>query len=205
METSRKKSEEKLEDIFSFLKLLHQFRAVERRIYTSKERVRRENDVEHSYELAMMAWYIIDLKELTLDVNKVLQLALLHDFVEVYAGDTFVYDKDQKALDSKEEREREALEKLEKEWPEQSSFWAIVKEYERKESPETIFVYVLDKLLPFLHVTMNEGVEWREGDISLDLIKKTKEAQMSLSKDIEPYYRQFIILLEENQEKYFGN
>lgn len=197
-----------MEKLLSFLKILHQFRDVERRIYINEKAERRENDAEHSYELAVTAWYIIQSQHLKLDINKVLRIALIHDFVEVYAGDTFVYEKDPAILNSKKEREDKALLRLKKEFPEAKEFWATIEEYEKKNtpenSPEATFVYVLDKLLPFLNVLLNKGKEWRESDITLDLIKETKEAQMTQSPDIEPYYREFIKILEENHQEYFG-
>lgn len=192
-----------IDHLLSFLKLLHQFRSVERRIYIDESAQRRENDIEHSYELAMVAWYLITTKKLNLDLNKVLQIALLHDFVEVHAGDTFVYEKNLEILNSKKEREEKALIKLKQEFTELEAFWSIIEEYEKQDSPEVIFVYVLDKLLPFLNVLLNNGKEWRESDISLELIKATKEAQMKLQPEIEAYYREFIKILEENEEKYF--
>lgn len=193
-----------MKELLSFLKLLHQFRDVERMIYINEKAERRENDVEHSYELAMTAWYIIESKKLNLDIDKVLRLSLLHDFVEVYAGDTFVYDKDPEVINSKKEREEKALIRLKKEFKDAEFLWDVIEEYERKDSPEAIFIYVLDKLLPFLNCSLNKGIEWKESDITLDLIKETKEAQMVQSPDIEPYYREFIKMLEENHEEYFG-
>lgn len=194
-----------LKSLLEFLNLLHQFRSVERKIYIDKEYSRHENDVEHSYELAMAAWHIINHKKLTLDINKVLQFALLHDFVEVFAGDTYIFDKDRQIHDSKHEREKQALERLQKEWPGDSSLWDIITEYEKKEAPEAVFVYVLDKVIPFMNVYLNEGREWKDLNITLNMIKETKEPQVILSKDIEPYYREFIKILEGNEQHYFGN
>ena len=68
-----------------------------------------ENDMEHSYQLVMLAWYLMDAYKLDLDSNLVMRYCLVHDLVEVYAGDTYTFTQDVDHLSSKVEREEKAL------------------------------------------------------------------------------------------------
>ena len=106
-----------LNDIFRFSKLLNAFGGIERSI-DLPERERKENDIEHSYHLAMLAWYIADSNKLTLNKDLLLKYALIHDLVEVYAGDTFLYSKNQYDHDSKKEREEKAQQQIAEEFKE---------------------------------------------------------------------------------------
>lgn len=106
----------KLDRILNFTGMLDAFRLVERVIYVNGAD-RMENDSEHSYNLAMLAWYIADAEALDMDKDLILRYALVHDIAEVYAGDTYIYSTDEALLESKSERERAALLRLEGEFP----------------------------------------------------------------------------------------
>lgn len=73
-----------LNKIFSYLSFLDEFRQIKRVMYATGED-RMENDMEHSYQLTMLAWYFIDAYNLNLDLNRVMRYSLVHDLVEVYA------------------------------------------------------------------------------------------------------------------------
>ena len=90
-----------LKNIIKFVNLLNKFRQVERVIH-SNGKDRMENDVEHSYQLAMLSWYIISTNNLDLNLDLILKYSLVHDLVEVYAGDTYVYTEDAEHKNTKE-------------------------------------------------------------------------------------------------------
>jgi putative hydrolase of HD superfamily len=96
---------DKLSELLNFSKILNAFQKVERVVRVPQSE-KRENDVEHSYQLAMLAWYLADSNGLSLDKNLLLRYALVHDFVEVYAGDTPVYSKNQQDHDTKKRTRR---------------------------------------------------------------------------------------------------
>src|SRR5580704_1310169 len=104
-----------LEKAAKFRALLDAFSLVERVMHV-KGREQRENDTEHSYTLAMLAWYLADAFDLGLDKDRLLRYALVHDLVEVYAGDTYVLDEE--GLKTKHEREEKARLRLIEEFPE---------------------------------------------------------------------------------------
>src|SRR5215217_6371646 len=105
---------------------------------------RNETDTEHSYSLAMTAWFLTqDLPHL--ETDKCIRYALAHDLVEIHSGDTFAYDKDVHRHASKTERERLALAKIQHEWPDFLQMTEAIIDYETRADIESRFIYALDK------------------------------------------------------------
>src|SRR5487761_1693983 len=100
--------------LIEFQSLLHQFQAIERVTHVPGK-FEPENDTEHSYNLALSAWFLAQYFP-HLDRDKIIRYALVHDLVEIHAGDTYIY-ADQATIDTKKEREHAALLQLEKDWP----------------------------------------------------------------------------------------
>lgn len=133
---------------------------------------RRENDAEHSWHLALMAMILQEYTEQPVDLSKVLSMVLIHDLVEIDAGDTFCYDGEA-GLDKKE-REEKAAQRIFNLLPreqgrELKGLWL---EFEQGESPEAKFAAVLDRLQPFLHNYHTEGGTWRIHDVASDKVRK---------------------------------
>lgn len=109
-----------------------------------------ENDAEHSFLLATLGCALAQQMEPALDLGKISQYALVHDLVEVYAGDTTIWASSEEHA-SKARREEEALRHIEQRfgsqfpWIEQT-----IKAYERFDEPESCFVYALDKIIPYI-------------------------------------------------------
>lgn len=127
--------------------ILDQFRKTERNAFAVGLE-RKENDSEHSFELTLMCWFLaLEYNKSwgCLDINKVLQYALIHDLVEVYAGDTDTYSWPKELSDSKHARETEALHILE----EKLSFFPelihAIQTYEMQQDEEAQFVKWVDK------------------------------------------------------------
>jgi putative hydrolase of HD superfamily len=126
---------------------------------------RRENDAEHSWHLAVMALTIQEHAAEPVDLLKVIKMVLIHDLVEIDAGDTFAYDE-VGALD-KEERERKAADRIfyllpEDQAAEIDDLWT---EFELRESAESRFAAALDRFQPLLHNYLTEGVAWKKHGI----------------------------------------
>ena len=90
----------KIQDLIEFTKFTHSFQQIKRVIYANGED-RNENDAEHSYQLAMACWLVVETKKLKLDLNKIVKYALVHDLVEIYAGDTYFYSTDKNMQEKK--------------------------------------------------------------------------------------------------------
>jgi len=132
---------------------------------------RNENDAEHSWHLAVMAMLLLEYpKEQGLDELKIIRMALLHDLVEIDAGDTFCYDE-VGAMD-KEEREKKAAERIFSLLPvdQAREFRAVWEEFEARNTPESRFAAALDRLQPILHNYHTKGHSWIKHGIKKDQV-----------------------------------
>jgi putative hydrolases of HD superfamily len=150
-----------IEDLLKFSRFLLEFQSVRRKIRIPG-REDYENDAEHSYSLAMIAWYINEVSDLRLDTSKVLKYALVHDIPEVYAGDPAILDK--KGRSAKKQKEAAAIEHIEAQFPSFSRISRWIHEYEKRADPESRFVSALDKLAPNLVIYEEGGSTWHELD-----------------------------------------
>ncbi len=188
--------------ILEFHELLLQFQAIHRVTHIPVT-FEQENDTEHSYNLAMTAWFLVQYFP-NLDRDHVLRLALVHDLVEVHAGDTYVY-ADAAIIASKQQREHEALLKLEHAWgtdfPELTQH---IKEYEKRASEEAKFVYALDKIMPILVIYLAEGYTWQKEGITAKRLDSIKRHKVALSPEVSPYYDELYELLVKNHHYFTG-
>ncbi|OGD66909.1 hypothetical protein A2442_03435 [Candidatus Campbellbacteria bacterium RIFOXYC2_FULL_35_25] len=187
-----------LKNIIKFVNLLNKFRQVERVIHSNGED-RMENDVEHSYQLAMLSWYIISTNNLNLNLDLILKYSLVHDLVEVYAGDTYVYTEDAEHKNTKEERESIALDQISEEFSEFPIF-ELIKEYEKKENREARFVYALDKIEPILNIYTNNGRTWKEKNISIQMMIDAKRKNISKFPELLEFFDDIINLLKKEEK-----
>jgi 5'-deoxynucleotidase YfbR-like HD superfamily hydrolase len=126
---------------------------------------RHENSAEHSWHLAVAAMVLAEHAKEPIDVGKVIRLVLVHDLVEIDAGDTFVYDE--AANVGKAAREQEAANRLFGVLPEDQAqtFMALWREFEDRQTPEAKFAFALDRLMPILHNVFTQGGSWKEHGI----------------------------------------
>jgi putative hydrolases of HD superfamily len=134
------------------------------------DRSRRENTAEHSWHLAMMAITLADYADRPIDIGRVIRMLLVHDLVEIDAGDTFVYDV--AANQDKAEREAAAAERIFGLLPldhgtELRSLW---QEFEARTTPDAAFAAALDRLQPLLHNYNTEGSTWRQHGITVEQV-----------------------------------
>lgn len=176
----------------NFLSFILKFRDVERFISVPGKRSG-ENDVEHSYQLAMFAWYLVTSDKLPLDVNKVIKYAMVHDLAETYAGDVHIFS-DQTLKDTKEKREKDALEKINHEFPEFEDLHEIISEYESRESEEAKFVYALDKIIGDMNVYLDGNKHNVEKGVTLKMIRDLKDKKIAVSKYVDKYWQDFLPL-----------
>lgn len=134
---------------------------------------RYENDAEHTWHLALMALVLQEhANDPNLDLARVMKMLLIHDIVEIDAGDTFAYDE--KGHEDKQEREQKAADRLFGLLPEEQrdEVMALWHEFEAHETPEAKFALALDRLHPMLLNFHNEGQSWRENGITSDRVLK---------------------------------
>ncbi len=188
--------------IINFVKLTHKFQKVHRMILVPGK-TRRENDMEHSYQLAMLAWYIKDAGNLNLDTDLLIKYALVHDLVEVYAGDTYFYTKDKDHASSKEKREKDAQKKLKRNFPEFKELHSLIEKYEQKNDKESKFIYALDKIIPILNIYIDKGRSWKKDKVTFDMLVEKKTKKVKASKEVEDIFKQILSILRKNKKELF--
>ncbi len=128
---------------------------------------RRENDAEHSWHLAVLAVLLAEhAAEQDLDLLRAVKMALLHDVVEIDAGDTYVYDP--VAAMDQSQRERKAADRIFQILPpdQAQEFRGLWDEFEARQTPEARYAAALDRLQPFLHNYYTQGKTWQEHGIT---------------------------------------
>mgnify|MGYP000932359610 CR=1 FL=1 len=153
---------------------------------------RPENDVEHSYGLAITCWFLHDKIAPELNLLKILQYSLSHDLVEIYAGDTFAFGEDKAFIESKEARERDAITTLRKTLPDFPQVVDYSEGYMDKIDEEAKFVKAIDKILPLLMIELKEGkAYWDRYNITIAALEENKKPIL-ISDAVAPYYKKNI-------------
>ena len=153
-----------------------------------------ENDVEHSYGLAMTCWYLHDKIAPELDLGKILRYALAHDLVEIHAGDTYPWDE--AAVATKYEREKAAIRRIEEDWQDFPMIVEYAEGYADKLDEEAKFTYAVDKLLPVMMIEISDASTiWKQKQLSLDDEHKNKTTILA-SDIVAPYYDMLIQWLD---------
>ena len=126
---------------------------------------RRENDAEHAWHMAIMVYLLNEYANEEIDVARAMMMALIHDIVEIDAGDTYAYDL--KGLETQKEREEQAAERIFGLLPDDQGekLKSLFEEFEAGESPEARFVRAMDNFQPLLLNNSNDGSDWREHGI----------------------------------------
>lgn len=189
-----------LKEIFD---LTYTYAGIDRDMYYPN-RIRPENDAEHTFQLALVAWNIIERDNLKskLDTAKVFKLCLAHDLVEVYSGDVPLWGKT--GHEEKVAREKEALGKLRDLLGQDSEIPSAIAEYKERQTNEAKFVYALDKLIPFTNQMYIEGQVWKNHNIKLEPVVEITENFSLVSPHLTEYFQTLIERLKSVPEKYFN-
>ena len=126
---------------------------------------RRENDAEHSWHLAVMALLLAEYAAGDIDLSRVVRMVLIHDLVEIDAGDTFCYDEE--GAKDKAEREQAAADRIFAVLPDDQAveLRALWDEFEARETADAKFAASLDRLQPLMHNYHTQGAAWRRHGI----------------------------------------
>lgn len=159
----------KLLQQITFIKEIDKIKYITRktRLFNSD---RHENDAEHSWHLAVMALVLLEHANDDVDVLKVLKMVLIHDIVEIDAGDTFLYDTTKEHINTTEERK--AAERIFGLLPREQAdeFIAVWEEFEEGETKEAKFAKAMDRLQPILQNASNQGGTWSEYNVPYSTI-----------------------------------
>ncbi len=160
---------DKLKNIYRQTLVLHEDRA--------------ENDAEHSFHLAIMACILAEHANTPVDVLHTMKMVLVHDVVEIDAGDTYCYDA--KGNEDKAEREQKAADRLFALLPEEQEqeFRGLWEEFEAKETPESKFANALDRIQPMLLNFKKGGISWMKHGITEEQVTNRNIPTVSAGSD----------------------
>lgn len=183
----------RLEKQMQFILELDKIKSITRQTFLADE-TRKENDAEHSWHIAIMAIILKEYFDTDIDLLKVIKMVLMHDIVEIDAGDTFCYDE--KANEDKVKREQEAAERIYHILPNDQAqeYKMLWYEFEEGQTKEAIFANILDRLQPILLNFRTNGKLWIENNISQQQVLRRNEKTLSGPKEIADY---LIKLLEK--------
>ena len=127
---------------------------------------RNENDAEHAWHMAIMAYLLREYANEKVDIARVMLMCLIHDIVEIDAGDTYAYDTE--ALKTQKAREDAAKERIFSLLPEdqKAELISLFDEFEENRSPESKYAHAMDNLQPLILNTSNGGGDWREHGVT---------------------------------------
>ena len=131
---------------------------------------RNENDAEHAWHMALMAYLLKEYSNDPVDIAKVMLMCMIHDVVEIDAGDTYAYDAE--GLKTQKEREDKAKERIFSLLPDdqKAELIALFDEFETYETPESKYAHAMDNLQPLLLNNSNGGSDWKEHGVTIDQV-----------------------------------
>ena len=145
---------------------------------------RRENDAEHAWHMAMMIYLLKEYANDKFDVTKAMMMALIHDVVEIDAGDTYAYDSE--ALSTQKEREEKAAKRIFGLLPDdqRDELTSLFYEFEEGKTPEAKFAKAMDNLQPLLLNDSNDGGDWKSHGVKSSQVFRRQAATEKGSKEL---------------------
>jgi putative hydrolase of HD superfamily len=182
---------DRLASQLQFILEIDKLKSVYRRNYLM-DGARSENSAEHSWHLALLAMVLAEHANEPLDISKVIRMVLIHDILEIDAGDTYIYD----AQEDKAERERLAASRIFGLLPpdQAAGFRELWNEFETKATPESRFASALDRFIPQLHNFHTQGRSWKENGISPERVLNRNVEIAQGSKTLWEWTRTLIVL-----------
>ena len=189
--------DERLKRQIEFLLETDKMKTVGRQTYIANA-TRKENDAEHSWSLALMCMLFSEYANEKIDVGHTMEMVLVHDLVEIDAGDTYAYDSD--GNQTKRERELAAADRIFHILPDEQAehIQSLWDEIEAGETPEAKFANALDKVQPLLLNHTTGGISWKEHDVRAEQVISRNAKTPAGSKVLWDYCME---LIKENVEK----
>jgi putative hydrolase of HD superfamily len=131
---------------------------------------RKENDAEHAWHMAIMAYLLREYSNEEIDIAKTMLMCLIHDIVEIDAGDTYAYDEE--GLKTQKERENAAKERIFLLLPDdqKKELTALFEEFESGKTAESRFAHAMDNIQPLILNDSNDGLDWKEHNASAEAV-----------------------------------
>ena len=179
---------QRLEKQFDFIREIDKEKFIQRQTYLT-DGVRKENDAEHAWHMAIMTILLSEYANEKIDVLKTVTMLLLHDIVEIDAGYTYAYDEDAKK--TQREREERASERIFGLLPDDQKerFQAIWEEFEAGETAEAKFARTMDNIQPVMLNAATDGKAWEEHGVCLEQIMNRNKNTAKGSEALWDYAR----------------
>lgn len=173
----------RLEQQIQFIVEIDKVKNIFRQTYLA-DKSRKENDAEHSWHIALMAYLLQEYAEEPVDAGRVVLMVLAHDLVEIDAGDTYAYDA--KAAETKREREVAAADRIFGILPEDQGKYLreLWEEFEEYKTPDAKYAHLLDNFQPLLLNDASDGKSWAEHSVKKSQIYKRNEHIEETSKEV---------------------
>lgn len=186
----------RFEQQIAFIMELDKIKSIGRQTYLA-DGSRKENDAEHSWHLTMMAFVLAEYANAPIDVLKAMKMVMLHDVIEIDAGDTYAYDA--AGNETKRVRELAAADRIFGLLPEDQAgeYRALWDEFEAMETMEAKFANTLDKVQPLFLNDASGGKSWREHDVKVEQVMKRNAHAAEGSTELWNYAKRLI-------DKHFG-
>lgn len=187
---------ERLQKQIQFIVEIDKVKNIFRQTYLA-DRGRKENDAEHSWHIALMAYLLQEYVEESVDVSKVMLMVLIHDLVEIDAGDTYAYDA--AGAETKREREVAGAERIFGLLPEDQGkyFRELWEEFEAYETTEAKYAHLLDNFQPLLLNDAAGGISWKEHQVKKSQIYKRNE---KIEETSEAIWKQMQEIIQQHIE-----
>ena len=162
-------NEERIEKQLAFCKEIDKEKEIFRQTYLA-DGSRKENDAEHAWHMALMTILLSEYANEEIDVLKTITILLIHDLVEIDAGDTYAYSE--KGKDSQKERETTAAERIFGMLPKDQGvkLRALWEEFEERKTPEARFARTMDNIQPMMLNAASDGKSWTEHNVHLQQV-----------------------------------
>lgn len=173
----------KLEQQIQFIVEIDKVKNIFRQTYLA-DRNRKENDAEHSWHIALMAYLLQEYADEPVDVGRVMLMVLIHDLVEIDAGDTYAYDS--KGNETKRQRETAAADRIFGILPDaqRDDLRALWEEFEEYRTADAKYAHMLDNFQPILLNDASGGQSWAEHGVKRSQIYKRNEHVEEISKEV---------------------
>lgn len=183
---------ERIDRQFDFFREIDKEKMIGRQTYLS-DGMRKENDAEHAWHMAVMTLLLSEYANEKIDVLRTISMLLIHDLVEIDAGDTYAYDEEGKKTQAK--REQKAADRIFGLLPEDQGkkMYELWKEFEERKTPEAKFARVMDNIQPIMLNAATDGKAWEEHQVKLEQILGRNAHTAEGSRELWEYaYENFV-------------
>lgn len=184
--------EKRINRLFEFFREIDKEKFIQRQTYLTDAQ-RKENDAEHAWHMAIMTILLSEYANEKIDVLKTVTMLLIHDIVEIDAGDTYAYDEEAKK--TQKQREEKAADRIYGLLPQdlQEKMCALWEEFEAQKTPEARFARTMDNIQPLMLNAATDGKAWVEHGVHLEQILQRNQNTAKGSEILWKYVRENFI------------